>query len=276
MKRQGFTLIELAIALTIMGIVIGGSFQAMKTFRERNKRIEAKEMVKTAKDAIVGYALEYVDLPTLTEFNTDLSPRKGTQAPMLYFSDPKLANDNDICAFSSTDLNVTLYSAGTLNRSISDVAFVVAAASANHNLQTAATGANPYEVRVDDPAYLADRNSIDYTRVEEFDDEVEWMTLVELQQLVGCMDKPLRFLNNRLPNAKLHQAYSAQLYVENNISTVTFNCLPGNDKNITVTSDTFSSLDVNETGTALFTCTATEAPPSSRSVTKQYVITIDP
>ena len=276
MRRQGFTLIELAITLTIIGILVGGSFQALKSMRERNKVTEAKDRVISAKNSVIGYALEYVDLPTVTEFDANVFPKKGVQAPMFYFADPKLNSDDDICAFNSTDLNVTLYTSGTLDKTVTNVAFVVAAPSVNHNLQTDVSGAGPYEVRVDDPAFISDRNSADYTRAEEFDDVVQWVTLAELQQIIGCGDKPLKFLNARLPNAEVNSSYSATLYIENNISSITITCTNNGDKNITF--DGISSFNgiPNTAGTSFRSCTAAEAAPSSRSFTKNFVITIDP
>ena len=78
-----------------------------------------------------------------------------------------------------------------------------------------------------------------------------------------------------MPKARLFQPYSASLYVENNISSVTIVCNPPSDKNISSTAGTFTG-NPNATGTSLRTCTATEASPGTRSIIKKFLIIIDP
>ncbi|MDQ1341306.1 MAG: hypothetical protein QG567_2464, partial [Campylobacterota bacterium] len=84
MKRTAFTLIELAIALTIIGIMIGGSFQAVKAMREKGRIAEAKEQVRASKDTILGYVGIWPNLPSGTEFQDDLSPIKSNQHAIFY------------------------------------------------------------------------------------------------------------------------------------------------------------------------------------------------
>lgn len=201
MNRKAFTLVELAIVLTVVGLVAGGSFKVIKSMRDRNKITEAKDAVNVAKDATIGFSMKWVDLPTSTEFNNDLSPIKRNQNTFFYFADPQLSNDIDICSFNTTELDVTIYESGSLDRTIDDVAFIVADASINNNMQTAATGTGPYIIRIDDPLATVDRNNIDYVRTtDEYDDIVKWVTLAELQSLVNCSDHQLVITNdNALP-----------------------------------------------------------------------------
>ena len=184
MKRQAFTLIELAISLSIIGLMIGGSFQATKALRERTKIAEAKEQIKAAKDAVMGYAMEWVDLPTSTEFDANISPNTGTLKPISYFIDPILANDVDICAFKTTNLKVV-----TPDRNITDVAFVVAAAGPNYNMQTTLdTSVTPNTVNIYGADKLVNNNF--------YDDIVESVTLAELQGNVNCSKNKLVIIND--------------------------------------------------------------------------------
>ena len=278
MKKRAFTLVELAITMTIIGLIIGGSFKAAKMMRERSKIYEAKENLRAAADAVIGYSLEYVDLPTIENFDENISTAQGNQKPLFYAVDGSLSVGDDICAFEHTNLRI-VDDSGSSTHTIDDIAFVIATDSVNYNIQTAVDeSTTPNEVHIYTPGTAdIDDNPSDFTRPEEYDDIVKWVTLRELQQKVRCSDKPFRFINDRLPNAVVGQAYSATLYVENNITPVTISCTPVNDKGINF-QGTFFSFDGNASGagTSSRECSATEASPSARVINKRYVITIDP
>lgn len=105
MQKRAFTLIELAIVLSIIGLIIGGSFQSIRSMRERNKIAEAKEQIETTKNAIIGYALMWPNLPSNAEFEANISITTSSQTPIFYAVDSNLSNiNNDICAFDTTNL----------------------------------------------------------------------------------------------------------------------------------------------------------------------------
>lgn len=271
MKRTAFTLIELAIALTIIGIIIGGSIQAVKSMREKSKVAEAKEQVRASKDAILGYVGIWPNLPTGTEFQNDLSPIKNNQHAIFYAPDTVLST-NDICAYNTTALKVIDNGVSPL-RTIDNVAFVVVHEGANHNMQTVLNGSN--EVHIYGASTQVDDNTTPVNIVEQYDDIVEWVTLDELKENVNCNDKPFRFINDRLPHGDYNTSYNATLYVENNVSFVNIVCTPSLNHNINFSDPVFSGIP-NSAGTALFSCTAAETSPATRTITKQYIITIDP
>jgi prepilin-type N-terminal cleavage/methylation domain-containing protein len=201
MKRDGFSLVELAIVLTIMGVVVGGSFSAVKSARNRSYIAESKENVKSAKDAVIGFSMDYVDLPTEDEFSQELSPIKGKKIDQdkvfFYFVAPELANDEDICTFDTTSLQVDVYDGATLDHTISDIAFVVAAQGINRNIQTGVNSSAPYIVKVYQAGDTADDNSNDFTRdSDDADDIVSYVTLAELQKSVDCSANKLKIIND--------------------------------------------------------------------------------
>ena len=270
MKRKAFTLIELAIVLTIVGLMIGGSFKLLKYQREKTKINEAKEVVLSAKSAIIGNTLLNDNtLPEYDYFDENLSPVINDKHPLMYIYEQNLTLYN-ACAIHSTGLEVD-----TPDKNISNVAFIVVSESANYNMQTAYSSG---VVTLHSPSEKVDDNTTPINRPEDYDDVYQWVTLSELKEAVGCNEKPLKFLNDRLPHAEVNATYEATLYVENNISAVDINCTPASDPDHNISYDSVTMKftgDVNASGTSLRTCVATESL-LDRNVTKQYVITIDP
>lgn len=194
MKRKAFTLVELSIVLVIIGLLVGGSFKVMKSMRERAKITEAKDSVLVAKNAILGYVMTYPNLPTSSEFQTDLSPVKNNQHPIFYAADTNLSTiNNDICAYNTTSLKV-VDNGVTPARVINDVAFVVAHEGADYNMQTALNGSN--EVHIYGADDKVDDNTTPVNIVDFYDDIVQWVTLAELQQNVDCSQNRLVIIND--------------------------------------------------------------------------------
>ncbi len=288
MKRKAFTLIELAIVLTVIGLVIGGSFKVVKSIRERNKITEAKEYVNAAVDAVVGDAMEWATLTGVPNFDQNLSPVKGQivsgvlKTPLHYFPDSTLIA-NPICAQNVTNLNVIDNSVSPA-RTISDVAFVVAHESTNYNMQTALdTTVTPNVVTIYGSATPAD-DSTAFPNInrpaDEYDDIVKWVTLSELQRNVRCNDTPLRIVNDKLPDTNTTLNYSATIVIDGNFTPPTSdNCIINapydtefqyNTGLYTITHQDNNRLS----GTAVVNCTFTM--PNGRTVSKAFVITINP
>ncbi len=56
MRKDGFTLIEVAIVLVILGLIIGLGIPMFKMLMQQNKLTEDRATVKEAKQALIGYA----------------------------------------------------------------------------------------------------------------------------------------------------------------------------------------------------------------------------
>jgi len=69
MKNQkGFTLIEIAIVMVIMGLLLGLGIPMMRTLIQSNELTEDRLAVKEAKDALIGYATANSKLPPETGY----------------------------------------------------------------------------------------------------------------------------------------------------------------------------------------------------------------
>jgi len=81
LPSRGFTLIELAIVLTILGLLLGGGSMLIQPMLDNNKRNETKTKLKSIEDALAIYAANNDDIPCPS--NPSLgpgSPNNGIQA----------------------------------------------------------------------------------------------------------------------------------------------------------------------------------------------------
>ena len=219
MRRKAFTLIELALVIAIIGIMVGGGFKVLAMQRTKADITKAKEHVKTTKGNVLGYAMEYVDLPTWAEFNMSLAPINSTDlnSSFFYFAAPELQNDIDVCSFKNTSLEVRVFDGSTPLRTIKDVAFVVADQSANKNIQTDAyKSGSTWIVNTYIGATQADDNGADYTNTNDtYDDIVDYVTLNQLQEEVDCKSNKLKVLNDSAIEGNTTKIYNKQIIAVN-------------------------------------------------------------
>lgn len=74
--RGGFTLIELAIVLAILGLLLGGGSMLVQPMLDNNRRNETKAKLKTIEDTLTLYAATNFDLPCPS--NPTLGPGAAT------------------------------------------------------------------------------------------------------------------------------------------------------------------------------------------------------
>ena len=70
---RGATLIELAIALAVVGILMGGALVPLRALEERRQLEAEMRRLEATRDAIVGYALRHRTRERVVKFEDDLS-----------------------------------------------------------------------------------------------------------------------------------------------------------------------------------------------------------
>ncbi|MED5596069.1 type II secretion system protein [Janthinobacterium sp. P210006] len=79
-RQRGFSLIEIAIVLVIVGLMIGGLVTPLTVQLEQRKVAETQKALDEAKEALTGYALRYGYLPCpAVSPLSGLEDRRGTR-----------------------------------------------------------------------------------------------------------------------------------------------------------------------------------------------------
>ncbi|WP_168719337.1 type II secretion system protein [Thermosulfurimonas marina] len=208
--NQGFTLIELAITLVIIGILLGMGAGLVGLLIKRSRYNENLERLRSNVEALIGYALTHNGrLPSSANCSQALKYIKDVWGKdFVCVIAPELSSTGT-CARQKTSLQVIDYNEG--NQTKSDLAFVIFSGGPNYNLQTASN--SPIRIYTPDTASVDD-NPSDLNRPESYDDMVQYVSLNELKAKLKCpyREEYLRILNNELPSGYENSTYNARVY----------------------------------------------------------------
>jgi prepilin-type N-terminal cleavage/methylation domain-containing protein len=241
--RSGFTLVELAIVLVIIGLLVGLGASLIGPLTKRTKYTETKETIDAGVESIVGYAASNERIPIWGDYTSDTTvdefievvknPNDSWVKPLYYFFENLLTSTDSVCNRRTT--NLTLCRDATCTSRIPDIAFVVVSSSEDYNPQTGIvttgcpggqTCVGVYDVdtpNIDNctgaancPNYPAGMDRI--SRPEPYDDIVKWVTLNELRIKAGCIGAQLKVVNNELPYGFENSSYSATVIANGGVA----------------------------------------------------------
>ena len=224
MNKKGFTLIELAMVLVIIGLLAGIGITVLGIMVKRAKVNATKEIINADIESILGYIFSSGKVPDITTFNTIVRNRKDSFGKdIIYIYDQGLTN---YCGRLKTNITIQICSdvpCTTPVQTISNVAFVLLSSGANYNNQTAGSGGinSPTTIRIYQYGVYLDSYPDDMNRIEEYDDIVKWVTLAELHNSDKC--KPL-FIdpNQTLPYGEEDAPYRAKINVSGGVPPYQF------------------------------------------------------
>jgi len=245
-KKDGFTLIELAMVLIIVGLLIGLGVGLIGPLTRRAKYSETKETLSAAVDSIIGYATSNGKIPSWGDYTADSTidefievvkdPQDAWTKPLYYFFENSLTSNDSVCNRKTTTL--TICRNGTCSVRIPNIAFIVISSSENYNPQTGIvspsgcpsgdTCIGVYDMdtpNIDNcttaancPNYPPGEQRI--SRTEAYDDIVKWVTLDELRIKAGCTGAQLEIVNKELPYGYQGRAYNATIYADGGVTFI--------------------------------------------------------
>jgi prepilin-type N-terminal cleavage/methylation domain-containing protein len=153
-EEKGFTLIEIAIVMIIVGLLLGLGAGMVGPLMKRAKIIETREIINAAVDSVISYAASSKRLPIWRDANDAVTApnefhyllRNRNDAwvnPLFYTYDGALFN-NDICGKKTTALSIVQCADSACTPAtqviINNVAFIVYSRGENVNYQTILPG----------------------------------------------------------------------------------------------------------------------------------------
>ncbi len=189
--KKGFTLVEIAIVLVILGLIIGTLAPLMMSMIKRDKLKSGRQTVQRARDEIIGYAMiNGGRLPVLS----NLAHRQDPWGNQLFLiTAPALSSSTSVCSVNASTtpmMSVILYGASgggscSTGNIVSNVACIVASKGPDYNRQISAisggrVGILDYGCSGD--LYPADNAGVPSNR--PFDDVYEYLSLEELKARV--------------------------------------------------------------------------------------------
>ncbi|MEO5377073.1 MAG: prepilin-type N-terminal cleavage/methylation domain-containing protein [Magnetococcus sp. DMHC-6] len=187
-QNDGFTIIELAIVMIIIGLIISGANTIFTPSMKQAIKNKNETVIRHGVDALVGFAGAHKQLPA--NFTEAVNSKVDAQNnSLLYGYDANLAVQNSVCNRSSTNLTIQILKADNTEKfKIANVAFWLW--SKGYDGVSTITPSTPYEnaisvnttvpiVNFEIPVYSDAVGAIK-------DDLVGWATLSELKAAAEC------------------------------------------------------------------------------------------
>ncbi|MEN2994389.1 MAG: putative Ig domain-containing protein [Thermodesulfovibrio sp.] len=257
-KNQGFTLVELAIILIVIGLLVGLGASLIGPLTKRAKLTETRETVKGAKEAVLGFAVKNGYLPA----DLDHAGAKKFDAwarELKYFAASELTS-GDICGKNTTSMQV--YECKDINCSVyltkSNIAFIVY--STGEDGEGSCTGnSSPFYARQQGMPYNTPCTYTTNNPKYYYDDVIAYVSLDEIRTLRGC-PQPLTIVSpTTLPEGQEDSFYSYSLQAIGGKPPYTWSGQAGYGLTISPTGLISGKININDlppnTG-ELTTCTA--------------------
>lgn len=255
--ESGFTLIEIAMVLVVLGLLIGLGAGLVGPMIERSKLIETREIVKSVNESILGYAARYKKLPNSL---ADLGVRTtdAYNRDLRYYRADSLTASN-LCTTTASFLTVNDSSSGN-PQTKNNVAFILFGEGSNRTNDTGT--ASPFTIREQG--------------VNDYDDIALYFDIDKLRSQI-CTS--FRITTETLPLGTEETAYpSTTLEATDGTPTYTWALATGSSlpSGLSLsTSGAISGTPISD-GSFNFTVEAKDSDTPNRIATKNLVITINP
>lgn len=239
MNKKGFTLIELAIVLVIIGVVTAGSMKLMNGTVNSSKQTSSKNSLDTAIKELTEYSARAQRLPSAADIGLAVKNTRDAFGTELFYSpDAALINPavsggvSSICSITGTDTTVRVCADAactTPTRTVQNVAFFIASAGENENFQySLTTTSDDSQFSVYTQGVAVDGFATDGTTLQANDDLTGWITLDTLKTYAGCVGSALDITQDKLPPISNGNTYRYRLTPKGGVGPYTW-CVESSD-----------------------------------------------
>lgn len=216
LSHKGFTLVEMAIVLVIVGLLVGLGSSMIGPLTNMAKSRETREIIDSDIASITSFAASNNRLPNATEFPTAVKrATDGWTHNLIYLYDNNLYSatptKDTLCGRKTAAITITDNSVN-----ISNVAFAVISKGEDAITQTTLNGTlNGAAINgvITGSGTATGTITLDATA----SDIIRWVTLDELRSKIGCQGAQLKILNNELPPGSITGPYNATLFPDGGV-----------------------------------------------------------
>jgi prepilin-type N-terminal cleavage/methylation domain-containing protein len=222
-SRQGFTLIEMAIVLVIVGLLVGIGTSMVGVLTSAINVRQTKDSMDAVVQSVTSWASANNSIPNTAGFTTVAkTPTDAWGRNFIYLYDNNLYSatptKDNICGRRANTISVsTTDPAATINNMV----FVVLSnsGSSNNTFQSTLTGTGNLNggalgtITTASSGYLTGTVTVNAKDT----DIVKWVTLDELRSKVGCQGAPLKIVNNELPFGSVLNNYTVTLTADGGV-----------------------------------------------------------
>lgn len=217
-EKKGFTIVEMAVVVVVVGLLLAIGFKLISPFTERIKRSKTNQIIDAAVASVTGFAQTYGRLPTTAEFAGVVKNSQDVWGRgLIYRADPRLLTEGSICSQGTTGTTVNICvdaACAVPSDTAQNTAFFILSGGANMNIQTLVDVSSASATIDTYPLELPniDDDTSDMNRAESYKDISKWMVLPELRLKLGCAGPPLKILDTPLPSGLEERGYEADIF----------------------------------------------------------------
>jgi len=216
---RGFTLVEVAIVLVIVGLLVGVGSSMVGVLSTAVMVRQTRDTMDAVTQSVTSWASSNNGIPNVAGFSTAAkTPVDAWGRSFVYLYDGNLyaaaPTKDTICGRRSAALTVTSTDPVA---TISNVAFVVLSSGNDALFTSTLTGTG--NLNGGALSTLASGSITGSVSVNANNsDIVRWVTLDELRSKIGCQGSPLKVLNNDLPSGSASSSsYSATIVADGGV-----------------------------------------------------------
>lgn len=189
-NNKGFALIGIIVFFIVIGVLVGIGVTFLAPLTKKEKRTESRDIVRAAKEAVLGFAVQYKRLPDTAEFASRFKDLDAWGNTLFYYTVSDLYNppEGNICYSPYTGFTVE-----DIGTNKTDIAFILLSKGENGANNTGET-----------PTFTILQQS------DTYDDIVEYGSIPELRNnVLAC--KELEIVTITLPDATEDTWYTINL-----------------------------------------------------------------